>query len=149
MSDRPWLERYDEGVPQTIDYPQVPLFYFLEEAAKKYPDAPCTIFKGAKISYSEMVERTDRFAAALVSLGVKKGDRVGIFVLNTPQFVVAYFGALKIGAIVVEQFLQHDQRSSAENKDQENCCYQSQGNFAPSDSIFVYTVKGKEIGFPC
>ncbi|MBC8503490.1 MAG: long-chain fatty acid--CoA ligase [Anaerolineales bacterium] len=101
MSDRPWLERYDEGVPQTIDYPEVPLFYFLEEGAKKYPDAPCTIFKGAKISYSEMVDRTDRFAAALASLGVKKGDRVGIFIPNTPQFVVAYFGALKVGAVVV------------------------------------------------
>ena len=101
MSDRPWLERYDEGVPQTIDYPKVPLFYFLEDAAEKYPDAPCTIFKGAKISYTEMVERTDRFAAALASLGVKKGDRVGIFIPNTPQFVIAYFGALKLGAIVV------------------------------------------------
>jgi len=101
MSDRPWLERYDEGVPQTIDYPEVPLFYFLEESAKKYPDAPCTIFKGAKISYSEMVERTDRFSAALAGLGVKKGDRVGIFIPNTPQFVIAYFGALKAGAVVV------------------------------------------------
>ena len=101
MSDRPWLERYDEGVPKTIDYPKVPLFYFLEDAAEKYPDAPCTIFKGAKISYSEMVDRTDRFAAALASLGVKKGDRVGIFIPNTPQFVIAYFGALKLGAVVV------------------------------------------------
>ncbi len=101
MNDRPWLARYDEGVPQTIDYPEVPLFYFLEESAKKYPDAPCTIFKGAKISYSEMVDRTDRFAAALAGLGVKKGDRVGIFIPNTPQFVIAYFGALKVGAVVV------------------------------------------------
>ncbi|MBM3144389.1 MAG: long-chain fatty acid--CoA ligase [Chloroflexi bacterium] len=101
MSDRPWLERYDEGVPQTIDYPEVPLFYFLEETAKKYPDAPCTIFKGAKISFKEMVDQTDRFAAALAGWGVKKGDRVGIFIPNTPQFVIAYFGALKAGAVVV------------------------------------------------
>lgn len=101
MSDRPWLERYDEGVPQTIDYPKVPLFYFLEESARKNPDAPCTIFKGAKISYKEMVDLTDRFAAALAGIGVKKGDRVGIFIPNTPQFVVAYFGVLKAGGIVV------------------------------------------------
>ncbi len=101
MSDRPWLQRYDEGVPHSIDYPEVPLFYFLEESARKYPDAPCTIFKGAKISFREMNELTDRFAAGLASLGVKKGDRVGIFVPNTPQFVIAYYGALKAGAIVV------------------------------------------------
>jgi long-chain acyl-CoA synthetase len=54
MSEKPWLARYDEGVPHHIDYPEVPLFYFLEEAARKYPDAPCTIFKGAKVSYREM-----------------------------------------------------------------------------------------------
>jgi long-chain acyl-CoA synthetase len=101
MDDRPWLKCYDAGVPQHIDYPPVPLFYFLEEAAKKYPNAPCTIFKGAKISYREMNELTDRLAAGLASLGVKKGDRVGIFMPNTPQFVLAYFAILKIGAVVV------------------------------------------------
>ena len=101
MDDRPWLRCYDEGVPHHIDYPNVPLFYFLEEAARKYPNTPCTIFKGAKISYREMNELTDRLAAGLASLGVKKGDRVGIFMPNTPQFVLAYFAILKIGAVVV------------------------------------------------
>jgi long-chain acyl-CoA synthetase len=101
MSDRPWLEHYDEGVPQTIDYPEIPLFYFLEESARKYPDAPCTIFKGAKITYSEMNAYTDRLAAGLASIGIKKGDRVGIFIPNTPQFVMAYFAILKIGGVVV------------------------------------------------
>ena len=101
MSDRPWLEIYDEGVPKSIDYPEVPLFYFLENGAKKYADKPCTIFKGAKISYKEMNDITDQFAAGLADLGVKKGDRIGIIVPNTPQFVVAYYGALKIGAVVV------------------------------------------------
>ncbi|MCI0520059.1 MAG: long-chain fatty acid--CoA ligase [Chloroflexi bacterium] len=101
MDDRPWLKRYDDGVPQHIDYPQVPLTALLEEAAKKYPEAPCTIFKGAKISYREMNELTDRMAAGLASLGVKKGDRVGIFMPNTPQFVLGYFGILKAGGVVV------------------------------------------------
>ena len=49
MNNRPWLAHYDKGVPQTIDYPKAPLFYFLEEAARKYPDRACTIFKGAAI----------------------------------------------------------------------------------------------------
>jgi long-chain acyl-CoA synthetase len=101
MNDRPWLERYDEGVPKTIEYPEEPLFYFLEESTRKYPDTPCTIFKGAKITYREMNAITDRLAAGLASIGVKKGDRVGIFIPNTPQFVMAYFATLKIGGIVV------------------------------------------------
>jgi long-chain acyl-CoA synthetase len=101
MNDRPWLAHYDKGVPQTIEYPKAPLFHFLESAAKKYPDRACTIFKGAVISYKEMNALTDHMAAALVEMGVKKGDRVGIFMPNTPQFVIAYFGILKAGGVVV------------------------------------------------
>lgn len=101
MNDRPWLKSYDPGVPDHIDYPDVPLFWFLEESARKYPEMPCTIFKGAKISYREMNTITNRLAAGLAALGVKKGDRVGIFMPNTPQFVMAFFAILKLGAVVV------------------------------------------------
>jgi len=101
MKEHPWFKRYDKGVPRTIDYPAVPLYYFLEESARKYPDKPCTIFKGATISYKEMDLLTDKVAAALAALGVKKGDRVGVFMPNTPQFVMAYFGILKAGGVVV------------------------------------------------
>jgi len=79
MSDRPWLSRYDNGVPESIDYPEEPLYFFLEESARKYPDNICTIFKGAKITYREMNSITDRLA----------------------QFVMAYYAILKIGGIVV------------------------------------------------
>ncbi len=96
-----WLKNYDEGVPHSVDYPQKPLFHFLEEAAKKYPDKACTIFKGAKVSYKEMNEITDALAGALAGLGVKKGDRVGVFMPNTPQFVMAYYAVLKAGGVVV------------------------------------------------
>ncbi len=101
MSSKIWLTHYDKGVPQTIDYPKAPLFHFLEEAARKYPDRACTIFKGAVITYKEMNEITDHIAAALADMGVKKGDRVGIFMPNTPQFVMAYYGILKAGGAVV------------------------------------------------
>lgn len=101
MSNKPWLAHYDKGVPQTIEYPKVPLFHFLEEAARKYPDRACTIFKGAVISYREMDKLANSMAAALVEMGVKKGDRVGLFMPNTPQFVIAYFGVLKAGGVVV------------------------------------------------
>jgi long-chain acyl-CoA synthetase len=98
---RPWLRNYDKGVPERINYPKEPLFHLLEEAARKYPDRACTIFKGAVISYRAMNEATDRIAAALADMGVKKGDRVGIFMPNTPQFIIAYFGILKAGGVVV------------------------------------------------
>ena len=101
MTNKPWLANYDKGVPQTIEYPKVPLFHFLEEAARKYPDRACTIFKGAVISYRDMNKMADSIAAALVEMGVKKGDRVGMFMPNIPQFVPAYFGILKAGAVVV------------------------------------------------
>jgi long-chain acyl-CoA synthetase len=101
VNDRPWIAHYDKGVPASIDYPKEPLFHLLEESARKYPNRACTIFKGAVVSYKEMNEKTDRIAAALADMGVKKGDRVGIFMPNTPQFVVAYFGILKAGGVVV------------------------------------------------
>ena len=94
-----WLKNYDEGVPHSVEYPQKPLFHFLEEAAKKYPDKACTIFKGAKVSYKEMDEISDALAGALADIGVKKGDRVGVFMPNTPQFVMAYYAVKKLAAL--------------------------------------------------
>lgn len=101
MEDRPWFSQYDEGVPKTVDYPQVPLFHFLAESAAQYPDRACTIFKGAEISYAQMERLTDQLAAGLADLGVKKGQPVGIFMPNSPQFVMAYYAILKAGGVVV------------------------------------------------
>jgi len=101
MSDFLWYKNYDKGVPHHVDYPEVPLFHFLEKMADQHPASPCTIFKGAVISYKEMNDITDSLTGALAKLGVKKGDRVGIFMPNTPQFVMAYYAALKAGAVVV------------------------------------------------
>lgn len=101
MDSKLWQRNYDKGVPTTIEYPKAPLFSFLEEDARKYPDRACTIFKGAVVTFKEMNAITDRIAAALVAMGVKKGDRVGIFMPNTPQFVMVYYGILKAGGAVV------------------------------------------------
>ncbi len=101
MEDRPWFKFYDKGVPQHIDYPAISLVGMLKETAQKYPNKACTIFRGAAISYHEMDEITDRLAAGIAALGIKKGDRVGIFMPNTPQFVITFFAILKAGAVVV------------------------------------------------
>jgi long-chain acyl-CoA synthetase len=99
--EKPWLKFYEPHVPESIDYPQTVMPAVLEETARKYPDHTALIFKDAKITFREYNELVDRFAAALQQLGVKKGDRVAIHLLNMPQFTIAYYAVLRIGAIVV------------------------------------------------
>ena len=101
MSERPWLKHYDPGIPHSIDYPSVPLFHFLEESARKFPNKPCTVFKGAVITYAEMDALTDRLAAGLAEIGVKKGTPVGLCMVNVPQFVIAFYAILKAGGVAV------------------------------------------------
>ncbi len=96
-----WLRHYDPGVPTTLEYPRVPLFHLLEQAADRFPDRVATSFFGATLTYRELDARANRFAHALRDLGVHKGDRVGLLLPNCPQFVICYYGALKAGAVVV------------------------------------------------
>lgn len=110
MQDRPWVEHYDPGVPKHLDYPDIPLHQSLKDAAEEHPDRPCTIFNGGELTFSEMDELTDRLAAALVDMGVEKGQRVGIFMPNIPQFVVAFYAILKAGGVVVATNPQYTKR---------------------------------------
>ena len=100
-SDFPWREHYDNGVPHQINYPDHPFFKFLETAALNKPENICTIFNGARMTYKGASDSSDQLAAAFAALGAKKGSRIGILMPNCPQFVVSYFGILKLGAIVV------------------------------------------------
>ncbi len=101
MTSRPWLNHYDSGVPTHLDYPAVPVFHFLDEAARLCPERLCLIYQGETTTYREVADQSDRLAAALINLGILKGDRVGIFMPNCPEFVLAYFAILKAGAVVV------------------------------------------------
>ena len=98
---KPWLKFYEPHIPEHIDYPETVMPAVLEETARKYPDHTALIFNNAKIPYREYNEAVDRFAAALQGLGVKKGDRVAVHLLNCPQFPIAYYAVLRIGGIVV------------------------------------------------
>ncbi len=98
---RPWLKHYEAGVPFTLAYPSQPLFRFLELAARKHPGNRALLFYDRALTYRELNDAADRFANALAQLGVKKGDRVALLLPNSPQMVMAYYGALKLGAIVV------------------------------------------------
>jgi len=99
--NKPWLTHYDRGVPEHIDYPQVPLFHFLRNAANNYPQYPCTTFKGEQITYQVMDQASDALANGLISLGLQKGDRVALMLGNIPQFVLSFFAILKAGGVVV------------------------------------------------
>jgi len=101
LAGRPWTKNYDPGVPATLSYPDVTLHALLDDAAESYPNAVATIFFNAKRTYLSISEEAWRFANGLRKLGVKKGDRVAILLPNTPQFVVAFFGALRAGATIV------------------------------------------------
>jgi len=97
--EKPWFKFWPEGVPKHIDYPEVPLFEFLRKTAEKHPYNTALAYFHREITYKELDTLTDRFATALDSLGVKKGDKVAIFLPNVPQLVIAYYGAIKIGAV--------------------------------------------------
>lgn len=110
--EKPWLKEYDSGVPASIDYPRVPMHQFLLDTAAKYPTKTALIFGNvveplghrlmdATVTYGQLLESSQRFAAALQQLGVQKGDRVAIYLPNCPQFVIAYYGTLMAGGIVV------------------------------------------------
>ena len=87
-------------MPKTIAYPEVPLHELLRKAAKKHPDQTAIFYLGTKITYKELDQYTDKFATALHNLGVRKGDRVAVYLPNIPQYIIGYYGASRAGAIV-------------------------------------------------
>jgi long-chain acyl-CoA synthetase len=98
---RPWLTAYDPGVPAEIHLSDEPLHIALSAAAARYPDRTAIRFFGRSISYRQLDTLSNRFANALISLGVQKGDRVALLMPNCPQMVLAYYGGLRAGAVMV------------------------------------------------
>jgi long-chain acyl-CoA synthetase len=101
MVETPWLKNYEDGVPASLEYPRVPLTRFLQESAESFPQNVAMIFAGRKFTYRELQEKVDSLASALGALGVKKGDRIGLLLPNSPPYIIGYYAILKAGAIVV------------------------------------------------
>jgi long-chain acyl-CoA synthetase len=97
---KPWLKYYPKGVPSEVDVPEISVPELFDQRADKYASKTALIFYGNKISYKKLKELIDRFATALADLGVIKGQTVALYLLNCPQYVIAYFAALKVGAKV-------------------------------------------------
>ncbi len=101
LAHRPWLRHYESGVPHTVAIPPVPVQQLLRSAVRRYPRRPAIIFEKRKISYRELNHDANRFANALLGLGLQPGGRVAIMLPNVPQFPVALFGTLKAGGVPV------------------------------------------------
>jgi long-chain acyl-CoA synthetase len=103
MTDhRPWLASYPSDVPHTLEpYPEASVFSMLERSASVWPDNTAIAFLGKHLSYREVLRDVERFSAVLASLGVGKGDRVGLLLPNCPQYVIAYYAAVRLGAVIV------------------------------------------------
>jgi long-chain acyl-CoA synthetase len=97
--NKSWFRLWPKDVSKNLEYPKVPLHAILEKTAKEHPEKTAIAYFEREITYAELDSLSNQFAGALAALGVKKGDRVAVFLPNIPQFVIAYFGALKAGAV--------------------------------------------------
>src|SRR5262245_1032574 len=109
-ADRPWTKSYDPNVPKSLEpFPDITVQHFLQEGAKKYPNnvalitsAHVPLFgrQASNLTYAELNRQSDAFAAGLVDLGLKKGDRVAVVMPNIAAFIISYYGILKAGGVV-------------------------------------------------
>ncbi len=97
----PWLRRYPRGVDWSMALDVAPLYSLLDDAIQKHGSLPCSVFLGKTLTYSEIGHLVDAAAAGLQRLGVEKGTKVGLFLPNTPTFIIYFFAVLKAGGTVV------------------------------------------------
>lgn len=97
-----WLKSWEASLPRELsyEYGRIPLHEYLRKRTREMPEKAAIIFYGREISYRELDEASDRFASYLLTQGFKKGDRVGIFMGNCPQYTIVHFGTQKLGGIV-------------------------------------------------
>ncbi|AOG23190.1 long-chain fatty acid--CoA ligase [Acidovorax sp. RAC01] len=98
---RPHHKFWPHRIPHAITLPATSLWDNLAISARRYPDKPALVFFGAVTTYRELAEGAERLAAQLHALGVRKGDRVALFMQNCPQLVMAHFAILRANAVVV------------------------------------------------
>ncbi len=103
MSDeinQPWLDFWPEGVPRHIDYREISLGDVLKNTAEEFPNSQAIYFQGWRTTYKELNTMVDQFATGLSKIGIKKGDVIAIDVPNIPQFIIAFYATVRLGAIV-------------------------------------------------
>lgn len=93
---------YPREVSPSLTYDRLAIYDLLERAAQRHGEVTATVFYGARLTYRAIHDQARRLAAGLIALGVQKGDRVALMMANMPQAVIAYYGALMAGAVVVQ-----------------------------------------------
>ncbi|WP_348787530.1 long-chain-fatty-acid--CoA ligase [Leifsonia sp. NPDC080035] len=101
-SERPWLSSYAPDVPADVDVPAGSLAHLIDESVATYGKHVALEFFGATTTYAELGDQIARAAEGLRKRGVRKGDRVALVLPNCPQHVVAFYAALRLGAVIVE-----------------------------------------------
>lgn len=99
--DAPWLRYYDIGVPHSMECPDIPLYHWLDQAAEQSPSSIACSYHNTELSYARLHKQAEIVAANLRAHGVMPGHTVGIMLPNLPQTMVAFWGVLKAGAVVV------------------------------------------------
>lgn len=101
MNDMPWIKSYPTGVHWDTEIVPMPVQRILDDAVAKWPDRPAVEFMGKRLTYRELGDHVNRAARGLQKLGVQPGVHVGLFLHNTPHYIISFFGVLKAGATVV------------------------------------------------
>src|SRR4030095_13561218 len=101
MNAMPWLKSYPAGVRWDDEIEPAPVQRILDDTVAKWPDRPALEFMGKRLTYRELGDQVNRAARGLQKLGVRPGVHVGLYLPNTPHYIVAFFGVLKAGGTVV------------------------------------------------
>ncbi|MBU2551238.1 MAG: AMP-binding protein [Proteobacteria bacterium] len=148
--ERPWLKFYPSGVPAEVEVPIKSLPQAFDEAAAKWKKKTALVFYGRKISYTELKDHVDRLARALADLGIRKGDTVAILMLNSPQYFIAYYGALKAGArltLVSPMYVSSEVRHQLEDSEARHIiCQNILYDFVEKSGVPLKTVILTDIG---
>ncbi len=105
---RPWHRFYESGVPASLDFPQSPIYGFLQRTVQRFPSTVALVLVSAhprfdrRLTYAQLDALSDRFAASLIRRGLRKGDRVAVSLPNLPQYVIAAYGIWKAGGVLVQ-----------------------------------------------
>lgn len=102
VKNRPWLKFYSEKNKDLLEIPNRSLYQILEKTCDEYPESTAIIYEAKKTTYRELKERVARLANAWKNIGVRKADRIGLMLANHPDYIVSYYAAQMLGAIVVQ-----------------------------------------------
>jgi len=102
MEERIWHKSYAPGVKTTLDYEKLTISQALTRSAKNFPNHTALNYMGKKITYKDLNELVNRFARALLDMGVKAGDKIAVCLPNIPQVIISNLAIFRIGAVAVQ-----------------------------------------------